>query len=178
MKKTILTTTFCLVFCSLAAQAQLTDKSVEVNIKHRKTNYWIEVADRNCGATSNKINSYGSHYVWNEETDSKAREFMGMGSNEVGSACDNFRSGKSEGWRLPTAFEIRFMMSKLDLKETHAVLASERGDVSQFVYFPFAGYNESSESSLHYLNKAGVYWTIDYEILTSVSRRIKRVYIN
>ena len=156
MKKTALTAILCLLLVAPFAQAQ---SNIEVNIKHKNTPYWIEVADRNCGATSNKINSYGDLYVWNESTDSKAREFMGTSSTSVGSACDNFRGGKAEGWRLPTASEVRFLMSKLELKSTHAILRSERNDTTQFAYLPFGGYKESTTSARSNLNRAGAYWT-------------------
>ena len=158
MKKLIATTMLCLALSTPWVMAQ---SDVEINIKHKKADYWIEVADKNCGATSNKINSYGTHYVWNGSADAKTRAIMGEGASEVGAACKNFRGGDAEGWRLPTASEVRFMMNRFELSSNHAVLRAERGDKTGFAYFPFAGYKESADAGLHYVNEAGAYWTSD-----------------
>lgn len=149
------------IFSTLALMAQQKETKVEIEIKNKKGNsYWIEIADRNCGAMSDKVNSFGKYYAWNINTAAKERKIMGISSDEVGFACKNFEGGEKEGWRLPTAKEIAAIMIKAKTQqEGYAVIYNEKGNTEHFVYIPYAGYVPTGSNTPAKVGIEGVYWS-------------------
>lgn len=148
------------LFLIVTLRAQEKETKVEIEIKSKKgKSYWIEIADRNCGAMSDKMNSFGDYYAWNKNTTAKERKMMGVSSDEVGLACKNFKGGEKEGWRLPNAKEINAIMKKVKNLEGHGVIYNERGDTKHFVYLPYAGYIPTGSDTPIEVGITGAYWS-------------------
>lgn len=149
------------LFLIVTLRAQEKETKVEIEIKSKKgKSYWIEIADRNCGAMSDKMNSFGDYYAWNKNTTAKERKMMGVSSDEVGLACKNFKGGEKEGWRLPTAEEIVTIMRKAKTQQKgYAVIYNERGNTEHFVYLPYAGYIPTGSDTPVKVGVEGVYWS-------------------
>ncbi|RHV87989.1 DUF1566 domain-containing protein [Culturomica massiliensis] len=158
MKKAVFLMT--VIFSTLALMAQQKETKVEIEIKNKKgNNYWIEIADRNCGAMSDKVNSFGKYYAWNMAATAKERKTPGTSSDEVGSACKNFKGGEKEGWRLPTASEMEAIMKRIEARKDYAVIYSEKGDTAQCVYIPYASYIPTGSDTPAKVGTEGVYWS-------------------
>lgn len=152
MKNLILTFILTLAIMDLHAQ----ETSVQIKVNNKKTgDYWIEVADRNCGAQSNNINSYGKYYSWSDGGNSKDRK----APDAAAKACKEFQGGGYTDWRLPAIEEVWALMSKCKTFATYASLQSERGDATAIIYFPYAGMIEPETNEPIELNQRGYFWT-------------------
>ncbi|MEG0518847.1 MAG: DUF1566 domain-containing protein [Bacteroidales bacterium] len=152
MKEIILSFTLVLVIINLSAQ----EISVQIKVAGKKTSdYWIEVADRNCGAQSNGINSYGKYYSWSEGEKSAERK----SPDAAAKACKEFQGGGHNDWRLPEIEEIWVLMKKCKTHPTYASLQSEQGDTTAIIYFPYAGMIEPNAKAPIELNQRGYFWS-------------------
>lgn len=149
MKKTIILL-LALNLTRVSAQEVIVEVKI---IDGKKGDYHIQVADRNCGAKSNSINSYGEYYSWSTESKAKV-------SDEASKACEEFRGdGGHTDWRLPNSKEILAIMNKCKREENYATLNNERGDATSVIFFPYAGMISQEKGDKPYdVGKFGYYW--------------------
>lgn len=119
------------------------EHSVIIRIQSQTESYYIEVADRNCGAISNGVNHCGNYKDWNEAKIA-AREFNGMQYTD---------------WRLPNDIETEVILSKLKLISSYAILQNEVGDSTKVVYFPYGGYITSKKHRVKEQSETGYFWS-------------------
>lgn len=150
MRKIILTIILALGTITVNAQ----ETAVQIKVENKKAgNYWIEVADRNCGAQSNGINSYGKHYSWSMGSKASERKVADV----AGRACTEFVGGGHSDWRLPVIEEVWALMHKCIPGAVYATLKSERGDTE--VYFPYAGMIDPDTTEPIMVDKGGYFWS-------------------
>ena len=139
-----------------ATEINAQEVTVQIKVTNKKTgDYFIEVADRNCGAQSNGINSYGEYYPWSNGT--KASELKA--SDAAGKACAEFRGAGHTDWRLPAPEEVRALMEKCKTETTYATIQSDKGDTTAVVYLPYAGIIELGKAEPIRVGKYGYFWT-------------------
>lgn len=145
---------FILLLALNFARVSAQEVTVEVKILDKKTGeYWIQVADKNCGAKSNSINSYGEYYSWSTEKNAKV-------SDEASKACTEFRGdGGHTDWRLPNSKELLVIMNKCKREENYATLKNERGDTTSVIFFPYSGMISQEKGNEPYnVGKFGYFW--------------------
>lgn len=152
MKNLILTFILTLAIMDLNAQ----ETSVLIKVTNKKLgDYWIEVADRNCGVQSNGINSYGKYYTWSDGENSKDRKTP----DAAAKACKEFQGGGHTDWRLPIIEEVWALMRECKTHSTYASLQNKRGDTAGIIYFPYAGIIDPETNETIELNQRGYFWT-------------------
>lgn len=152
MKRIILSFILILVVMNLSAQ----ETSVQIQVTNKKTgDYWMEVADRNCGAQSNGINSYGKYYSWSDGEKSSDRK----SPDAAAKACKEFQGGGHTDWRLPEIEEIWALMKKCKTHSAYASLQSERADTTAIIYLPYAGMIEPNAKAPIELSQRGYFWS-------------------
>ncbi|MEG0814399.1 MAG: DUF1566 domain-containing protein [Mucinivorans sp.] len=170
MKKKIILL-LALSFARVSAQEVI----VEIKIlDEKKGNYWVQVADRNCGAKSNGINSYGEYYSWSTEKNVKV-------SDEASKACAEFRGdGGHTDWRLPNSKEVLMIMNKCKREENYAVLKNEREDTTSVIFFPYAGMMSQEKGNKPYdVGKFGCFWGQNsFRSNLAISFMLSKIYCN
>ncbi len=143
-------------FATFSVSAQ---GAVVVEIDNKKgESYWLEIADRNVGASSNRINSYGEYFAWNTDSSIKARKVMGEKENEVGYGVKKFNTDGKGEWRLPNRKELQAILSRIVHMNGSAAIYNERGDKTKFTYLPYAG-KKGNGGAIEGLGALGIYWT-------------------
>ncbi|MEG1037188.1 MAG: DUF1566 domain-containing protein, partial [Mucinivorans sp.] len=143
-------------------------------LDEKKGNYWVQVADRNCGAKSNGINSYGEYYSWSTEKNVKV-------SDEASKACAEFRGdGGHTDWRLPNSKEVLMIMNKCKREENYAVLKNEREDTTSVIFFPYAGMMSQEKGNKPYdVGKFGCFWGQNsFRSNLAISFMLSKIYCN
>ena len=149
-----------IIFILLLTMSTLSLKAQEVIVEIKVSNkeigdYWIQVADRNCGANSNGLNSYGDYYSWSLGEKAKERKVCDAASK----ACDEFNGGGHSDWRLPETREVMALMTKCKPEARYATLKSERVDTAATIYFPYAGMISEEKTKPTRIGKVSFFWT-------------------
>ncbi|MFI3314313.1 MAG: FISUMP domain-containing protein [Rikenellaceae bacterium] len=150
----------CVNFVFAQNSAEIKTIKLEIEGKKNGEAYFIEIADRNVGASSNKINSFGEYYAWNNSNAPRERITMGTNRDEVGYAVEKFKAENGGDWRLPTRKELNAIMNNIDRKDGNIVIYNQKGDATKFIYLPYSGtIDENGE--LSGAGRIGMYWTSD-----------------
>lgn len=168
--------TLLLLLFMVIPKLKAQETTVVIKILDTKNgDYFIQVADRNCGANSNSINSYGDYYSWSTGQKSSDKKV----SDEAAKACMEFRGGGYTDWRLPSSKEILAIMNRCKLEENYATLKNERGDAS-VIFLPYAGMISGAKmGEVSGAGEIGYFWGAEgFRSNSAISMMLSKLYYN